>query len=100
MSRLSDRSTTVGEKTSTEQLREKAAETGQNLREVGACAKDAAQEQLGQLRDTATEYYQQGREKAVEWRGDVQSYIREEPVKSVLLAAGIGLILGFLWRRH
>jgi ElaB/YqjD/DUF883 family membrane-anchored ribosome-binding protein len=30
----------------------------------------------------------------------VGSYVREQPVKAILIAAGAGLVLGFLLRRH
>lgn len=78
--------------TSAGQLKEKA-------QEVGSQVKAAAQEQLGRLRDTAGEYYEQGKEKAMEWEGNVEEYVRQQPLKSVLIAAGVGLVLGILWRR-
>jgi ElaB/YqjD/DUF883 family membrane-anchored ribosome-binding protein len=98
------------QKGTVDQLKEKASEVGQNLREMGQQARQAANEQIGQLRDTAAdyyqqgrekaaEYYQQGREKAVEFEQNLEGYIREQPVKSVLIAAGVGLLLGILWRR-
>ena len=98
------------QKGTVDQLKEKAQEVGQGLRDIGQQAKQAASEQIGQIRDTASEYYQQGREKAAEYyeqgrekamelEQNLEGYIREQPVKSVLIAAGIGLLLGMLWRR-
>jgi ElaB/YqjD/DUF883 family membrane-anchored ribosome-binding protein len=81
------------------QIREKASEIGQSVREIGSQVKGMAHEQVGHLRDRAQDYYQQGREKADEWRHDLESYVREQPMKSLLMAAGVGLLLGFLWRR-
>ncbi len=73
--------------------------TAQSLRDMGQQVKETAQEKLQNLRETASEYYEQGREKAMEWEQNFEDYIREQPVKSVLIAAGVGLFLGFLWRR-
>jgi ElaB/YqjD/DUF883 family membrane-anchored ribosome-binding protein len=112
MSRIDNPSQTGGESASrTGQLREKAAGIGQSLREAGSQAKEAAAEQLGQLKETASqyyqqgrdkaaEYYQQGRDKAMEMEHDLEDYVRSQPLKSVLIAAGVGLLLGILWRRR
>jgi len=68
------------------------------LQEIGSQVKEMAQEQAGHLRDTASEYYQQGREKAVEWSRGLEKFVREQPVKSLLIAAGVGVLLGAIWR--
>ncbi len=71
----------------------------QNLREMGQQVKETAQQKFEGLRHSASEYYEQGREKAMEWEHDFENYVREKPIKSVLIAAGVGLALGFIWRR-
>ncbi|HSV14738.1 MAG TPA: hypothetical protein VLI90_10790 [Tepidisphaeraceae bacterium] len=83
----------------TDQLRDKASEVGQNLRDMGSQARDAATEKYNQLRDQASQYYTQGREAAQEWEQNLESYIHEQPMKAVLMAAGVGLLLGLLWKR-
>src|SRR5690606_31745161 len=83
----------------TEQVRESAAEVKENLRDLGSQARAAAQEQYDQLRQQANDYYEQGRVRAQEWEQGVEDYIREQPVKSMLIAAGVGLLLGALWKR-
>jgi len=88
-----------GEGSSAAQLRDKASEVGQNLRDMGAQAREVASEQVNQLRDTASQYYQQGRERAMEFEQNFEDYVRQQPVKSVLIAAGVGVLLGILWRR-
>lgn len=74
-------------------------ELGQNIRDMGQQVKEAAREQMGRIRDSAGEYYETGREKALEWEHRFEDYVREQPVKSMLIAAGVGLFLGVLWRR-
>ena len=89
---------------------EGGAQVGQQLRDAGAQLRDQATQQFGQIRDQASQYYEQGRDRAVEYyeqgrqramemEQNLESYIREQPVKSVLIAAGIGCLLGFIWRR-
>ena len=88
-----------GAGSATGQLRDQASQVANNLRDMGSSVRDAATEQYEHLRDTAMDYYDQGREKAQQWTQDLEGYVREQPIKSVMIAAGIGLLLGILWRR-
>jgi ElaB/YqjD/DUF883 family membrane-anchored ribosome-binding protein len=81
------------------QLKDKATEAVQNVRQMADDAKVAATEKYNELRDTATEYYQSGREKAIEWETQLEDYVREQPVKALLMAAGVGVLLGIIWKR-
>ena len=74
------------------QLRDKAAELTGTLR-------DAATEQYENLRGSAEEYYDQGRQKAQEWQHGLEEYVKEQPVKALLIAAGVGVLLGVLWKK-
>ena len=71
----------------------------EGLRDVGGQVGDMAREQYEHLRESAQDYFEQGRAKAEEWTGNVESYVQEQPMKALLIAGGIGLLLGFLWRR-
>ncbi|MDP9173876.1 MAG: hypothetical protein M3O30_08425 [Planctomycetota bacterium] len=97
MSRIND--PTESASTTTDQLKDKATQVGQNIRDMGGQLRDAATEQYGQLRDQAGEYYEQGRRQAREWEDSIEHYVHEKPVQSLLIAAGVGLILGMIWRR-
>jgi ElaB/YqjD/DUF883 family membrane-anchored ribosome-binding protein len=72
---------------------------GENLREKGQQAREAATESYQQLRDQAQDYYQQGREKAQEWEQSLEQYVHEKPLQAVLIAAGVGVLLGVLWKK-
>jgi ElaB/YqjD/DUF883 family membrane-anchored ribosome-binding protein len=80
-------------------MAEQAQQVGQNLRDLGGQVRDTAREKYEQLSEQAQEYYEQGREKAREWEEGLESYIQEKPLQSVLIAAGIGVLLGLLWKR-
>jgi ElaB/YqjD/DUF883 family membrane-anchored ribosome-binding protein len=82
-----------------ENLKDKAAEVTQNLRDIGGTVRDAASEKYSQLRDQAGDYYRQGRETAQEWEHSLESYVQEKPVQALLMAAGVGMLLGLLWKR-
>jgi ElaB/YqjD/DUF883 family membrane-anchored ribosome-binding protein len=96
----------MGESTNPEQqggagetIRETASQVQQNLRDMGGQVRDAAQEKFNELRDQAAEYYEQGRQSAREWEHSLEEYVQQQPVKSLLIAAGVGALIGFLWRR-
>jgi ElaB/YqjD/DUF883 family membrane-anchored ribosome-binding protein len=82
-----------------EQLKDSAAEVTQNIRNIGSQARDAAGEKLNELRHQANEYYDQGRQQAQEWERTLEQYVQEKPIQSLLIAAGVGLVIGALWRK-
>ena len=83
----------------TGQLKDTAQQVGQNLRDMGSQVRDVAKEQYDNLRNQASEYYDQGREMVNEYQQSLENYVQEQPVKSLLIAAGVGMLLGILWRR-
>lgn len=88
MSRTSDR------------LAAQAHEVSDDLKEMGGIVRDAAQEKLGQVRENASDYYLQGLDKVHGVSSNFEQYVRERPVKSLLIAAGIGLLFGRFWMRR
>jgi ElaB/YqjD/DUF883 family membrane-anchored ribosome-binding protein len=105
-----------------DQLRDKAGEIRQNVQDLGTAARDAAQQVAGQIRDTATQraselrdaaadqvaglrdaagdYYEMGRGRAMDLEQTIEQRIREKPLQSMLVAAGVGLLVGALWIRR
>lgn len=71
----------------------------EHLKEAGHEAKVAATEQIGHMADQAGDYYRRGKERAMEWEGTLEDCVRERPIRSLLIAAGVGLLLGAVWRR-
>lgn len=77
---------------STDQVRDKVQEAGAQVREK-------AQELRSQVQEVAAEYYAQGRERALEVEQTLEARIREKPLQSLLIAGGVGLLIGLLCRR-
>jgi ElaB/YqjD/DUF883 family membrane-anchored ribosome-binding protein len=46
------------------------------------------------------EYIERGREAAQDLGGTLERQIREQPSRSVLIAAGLGFAIGMLWSRR
>ncbi|MFN0009898.1 MAG: glycine zipper domain-containing protein [Planctomycetota bacterium] len=59
---------------------------------------------LEELRDRAGDMYRRAKERAIEKEHKFEDYVKQHPVKSVLVAAGVGagvgLLAGFLISRR
>lgn len=84
----------------TERLRDQTSTVAEDLRELGRLTKDAAKEKLGEARQVASDYYEQGRERVGELEQQVEGYVRQRPMTAILIAAGAGALLGFLLSRR
>jgi len=60
---------------------------------MGRRASAAAQETFGTLRDSAGEYYGQGREAVGDLAHSFEESLREHPVRWLLLGIGIGCLV-------
>jgi ElaB/YqjD/DUF883 family membrane-anchored ribosome-binding protein len=49
--------------------------------------------------ETAAHYYDQGREQLSAVEGYLEDRIRAKPLQSIVIAAGVGMLFAFLWRR-
>jgi ElaB/YqjD/DUF883 family membrane-anchored ribosome-binding protein len=88
-----------GSETLNTKAQETAAEFREQANETRQEVRDRAEGLGAQAQEMASEYYQQGREKALAWERVLEDRIREKPIQSLLVAGGIGLLLGLLWRR-
>lgn len=82
-----------------DRLREKVTETRENIADMGHLAKETVQDKVHELKEKAVQGYDDGKEKLRELGTSLVTMVRESPMKSVLIASGIGLVLGVLWRR-
>ncbi|MEM6561699.1 MAG: hypothetical protein AAF656_08865 [Planctomycetota bacterium] len=58
-----------------------------------------AEQQLHEAAEHAKAAAEQARQQLAEWQEGVESFVRERPVQSLLVAAGVGLVLGSLLKR-
>jgi len=111
--RMNDRVGDVSERSGTtmDSVRDAAASAADSAREQAGRirekaanayhqARDVASEQLGRAGERAREAYEHSRDTVSAWGDDVRDYIQQEPMKALLVAAGVGLLLGALWRRR
>jgi ElaB/YqjD/DUF883 family membrane-anchored ribosome-binding protein len=86
--------------TTTNRLGSKVTKVKEDLQEVGGTVRNAAQEKLGEAGEKAAEYCEQGRDKVHGIACACEQYLRARPLTSVLVAAGVGWLLGRSWKRR
>jgi len=84
----------------TSEFRQKAAALGHEVQELGALTKEVARDAAGILGDNAAGYYRDGMKTAQKWGEGIEERIKQKPVQSLLIAAGVGLLLGAFLRRR
>jgi ElaB/YqjD/DUF883 family membrane-anchored ribosome-binding protein len=80
-------------------LGEQATRVMGDLRELGHTAASTAAETARGLRTQSAEALEAGKNKAVEMRDGLATKVSDNPWKSVLIAAGVGALIGFIVRR-
>ena len=85
------------------QMQERAQEIGTHVRDwahdVGGQLKEGAQGALHQAGASASQLSTQGREAVEQLEKSLEEYIRAKPLQSLAIAAGVGLVVGWLWRK-
>jgi ElaB/YqjD/DUF883 family membrane-anchored ribosome-binding protein len=83
-----------------DRLGKQAMDVKKDLQEMGETVRDAAQEKLGQVGGKASECCEQGRDKVHGAACACEQFIRERPLRSILMAAGVGWLLGRVWKHR
>jgi ElaB/YqjD/DUF883 family membrane-anchored ribosome-binding protein len=86
--------------TTSGRLGKQANEVANDVQRMGGALKNAAHESLGQLRETASEYCEQGLDRLRHAKHHAGQFIQGLPIKSVLIAAVVGFLLGLSWPRR
>lgn len=79
---------------------EGTAEVWSSVVDAGNDVRNRAVEDFAAARDAAGEYFEEGRVRLEEFGATAERQIRSQPVKSLLIAAGAGFLLGALWSRR
>jgi ElaB/YqjD/DUF883 family membrane-anchored ribosome-binding protein len=82
------RNEAMGKGENTDSLKDKASKMADKLRETGS-----------EIYDEAKDSFEHGRRTVRHWEETLEQYIQEKPVRSILIAAGVGWLIGAIWRR-
>ena len=76
-----------------------ASQFGEAVERQASRVKEAAAGRAGQLRQAAETGWEEAKVKMQDLFQEGEAYVRENPVKSVATALGVGFVLGLLFRR-
>src|SRR5262245_9080801 len=85
------------------QVQERAQELGAQVRnwsqEVGGQLTEGAQEAMRQAETSASRLSAKGREAVGQLEKTLEDYVRAKPLQSLMMAAGVGMLVALLWRK-
>lgn len=85
--------------TSSRGLAEQSSRVIEDIRDLGQIAASSASEVANDLRTKGVEALKAGKQKAVQVRSGIETRVGDNPWKSLLIAAGVGALIGFALRR-
>jgi ElaB/YqjD/DUF883 family membrane-anchored ribosome-binding protein len=95
--------TTAGEKgnrSASRSFGEQSSRVAEEVQELGRVALSSAGEAAANLKEKGQSALEVGREKAKMAKGKFDDVVSENPMKSVLIALGVGVVLGYALRRR
>ncbi len=81
-------------------LRDQSRRVLQDVKGLGSIAVDNVSDGTDRLKERGKELLASGRESIERYQGQVKSYIAVNPFKSLLMAVGVGTLLGLALRRR
>jgi ElaB/YqjD/DUF883 family membrane-anchored ribosome-binding protein len=70
------------------------------VQKIGNEAVGVVKDGYEDLRETAADYVDQGRTKVESWEQSLEKRVKQRPLRSVLMAVGLGFVAGFLYSRR
>ena len=70
------------------------------VRETAGRAVEAVEEKCEQVGHAARDTFEHGRHRVVRWEHDFEKVLKARPIVSLLIAAGVGVVLGALLDRR
>jgi len=90
----------LGSGEASHEFRKRAAVLRDDALELGHAGRQLAGETIGRVKQSAQDYYRQGRSQARAIETAVEDYVRAYPIRSLLMAAAAGFLLAKLLSRR
>jgi ElaB/YqjD/DUF883 family membrane-anchored ribosome-binding protein len=83
-----------------EAISERASAVTKDFEEVRSAARQMATDSVDMLRQTASDLLYDGQDKMQEARQRIAATFQESPVRTVLIGAAVGFLIGIFFRRR
>ena len=100
MSDISNEAAVRDGKSAASEARNAAASVAGKMRDAGSHAADYVRGRFEHLNEGAHHAFDSGRETAKRWEHSAEDYVKTRPMRSLLIAAGVGILIGVLWKRR
>jgi ElaB/YqjD/DUF883 family membrane-anchored ribosome-binding protein len=84
----------------TQSLQEQVGKAKEAVKSVAHEAGRYASRRMADVKDTASQWAQTAKDKAMTFGEVIDEYVQQNPYKSLAIAAGAGLLLGLLMKRR
>lgn len=84
----------------TAELRKTASALGHDVENLGSVARELAVDVVDKFQENSAKYYDQGMKKAVKLEKGLEKTISENPLTSLMVALGVGLVAGAIFSRR
>jgi ElaB/YqjD/DUF883 family membrane-anchored ribosome-binding protein len=81
-------------------VQSRGARVGEKAQSAARDAADSMKDKYSQLRETASDYAERGRDSLASAERTVEEQIGEHPIAAVLIGVGIGLAIGLIVARR
>lgn len=81
-------------------FRKKASALGHDVEDLGSITKELASDAVGKFQENTARYYNEGIKQAGKFEKGLEKTISENPLTSLLIAAGVGLVAGAYFNRR
>jgi ElaB/YqjD/DUF883 family membrane-anchored ribosome-binding protein len=81
-------------------MRDQARVIGEDIGELGRVAKSAVQDKASSLAENARRHYDDAVSKVGDYEERFAEVVRDRPLRSLAIAAAVGVVLGALWSRR
>ena len=82
-----------------EKLKRSAAQVADDMQRVGSALKSLAEESWEEAQEKLAQFYEQGKDRYSDAESRLETKIRSDPLKAVLIAAGCGFVLAWLRKK-
>jgi ElaB/YqjD/DUF883 family membrane-anchored ribosome-binding protein len=82
-----------------EKLKQTAARLADDMQRVGAALKGLAEDSWEEAQGNLAQFFKQGKDRFNQAESRLESKIRADPLKAVLIAAGCGFVLAWLRKK-
>ena len=72
----------------------------EHLGEAAQAAKQAARAGIETIKEGAVDYYEEGKRRIESFETTLRKRVQSEPIKSLVVAAAIGIVCGWIWKRR